>query len=59
MSNFLILYPTRSAREIIIFHYLYCTHQISDTMCTGNLDVYRLCHSHEIYLLESKTKYMQ
>ena len=48
------------ALEIIIFHYVYCTHQISDTiyMYTGNLDVYRLSHSHEIYLLQSKTKYM-
>ena len=44
--------------ETIIFHYVYCMHQISDTMCTGNLDVYRLSYSHEIYLLQSKTNYM-
>ena len=49
------LYP---ALEIIVFHYVYCMHQISDTVCTGNLDVYRLFQSHEIYLLESKTNYV-
>ena len=46
------------ALGIIIFHYVYCTHQMSDTMCAGNLDVYRFSHSHKIYLLQSKTKYM-
>ena len=50
---------SRPALEIIIFH-VCCTHQISDKMCTctRNLDVYRFSHSHEIYLLQSKTKYM-
>ena len=41
-----------------MFHYVYGMHQIPDTMCTGNLHVYRLSYSHEIYLLQSKTKYM-
>ena len=41
-----------------MFHYVYYTHRISDTICTGNWDIYRLSHSHEIYLLQSKTKYM-
>ena len=27
------------------FSLLYCTHPISDTMCTGNLNMYRLSHS--------------
>ena len=47
-----------AALEIMIFHYVYCMIQISDTLCTGNLDVYRLSHSHEIYLLQSKTNYV-
>ena len=42
--------------EIIIFHHVYCTHQISDTVCTGNSDVYTLSHSQEIYLLQSKVR---
>ena len=53
-----ILTTFNSALEIIIFHYVYCTHQISDTMYTVNLHVYRLSYSHKIYLLQSKTKYM-
>ena len=49
-------YPSNfgAGLEINSFHYVYCTHQISDTVCTGNLDVCTLSHSHEIYLLQSK-----
>ena len=35
------------------FHYVYCTQQILDTACTGNLDVYTLFRSH-VYLLQLK-----
>ena len=37
---------------------VHCTHQMSDIVFTGNLDVYTLSHSHEIYLFQSKTNYV-
>ena len=65
-SNFLSLTPTflkvliekyskTSARD----NYFSLCVLYTSNLCIGNFDVYRLSHSHEIYLLESKIKYMQ
>ena len=43
-----------SGLEIIIFRCVYCARHISDTVYTGNSDVYAFSHLDEICIFQSK-----